>query len=313
MAVYPDKPENEKELGFGKKSYSRGVRFINKDGSVNVKRTGLGRANQTDAYHWLISIPLKKFIMIIACGYTVVNLLFAGTYYMIGAQNFGGLDHGDGMSEFWGLFFFSAQTLTTLGYGHVYPLSIPASTVSAVESLIGLLSFALATGLLYGRFSRPKADLVYSKKILIAPYEGVTGLMFRIANKMQYELIECEASVTISYIDPITKKRDFDQLKLEIDKINFLSLSWTIVHPINDSSPVKGWTAADFRECDAEILILIKAINDTFSQTVYSRYSYKADDIVEKVKFKPLKQDVDGKGKVVIVVSEIHQYDAVSY
>jgi inward rectifier potassium channel len=251
--------------------------------------------------------------MIIACGYTVVNLLFAGTYFMIGAQNFGGLEHGDGMSEFWGLFFFSAQTLTTLGYGHVYPLSIPASTVSAVESLIGLLSFALATGLLYGRFSRPKADLVYSKKIIIAPYEGMTGLMFRIANKMQYELIECEASVSISYVDPITKKRDFEALKLEIDKINFLSLSWTIVHPIDETSPIKGWTVADFREREAEVLILIKAINDTFSQTVYSRYSYKVEDLVERVKFKPLKQDVDERGKVVIVVSEIHQYDTVSY
>jgi inward rectifier potassium channel len=313
MAVYPDKPENEKELGFGKKSYSRGVRFINKDGSVNVKRIGLGKMNQTDAYHWLISIPLPKFIIVIACTYTVVNLLFAGTYFIVGAENFGGLEYGDGLTEFWGLFFFSAQTLTTLGYGHVYPLSVSASTVSAVESLIGLLGFALATGLLYGRFSRPKADLIYSKKMLIAPYEGIRGLMFRIANKMQYELIECEASVSISYIDPQTKKRDFEQLKLEIDKINFLSLSWTIVHPIDDASPIQGWTAADFKERDAEVLILIKAINDTFSQTVYSRYSYKAEDIVEKVKFKPLKQDLDERGKVVITVSEIHQYDTVTY
>jgi inward rectifier potassium channel len=135
--------------------------------------------------------------------------------------------------------------------------------------------------------------------------------MFRITNKMQYELIECEANVTITYNDPETKKREFDQLKLEINKINFLTLSWTIVHPIDDESPIKGWTLKDLEDRDTEIIILIKAINDTFSQTVYSRYSYKAEEMIEKAKFKPLKQEVGENGRVVISVGDIHEFDVV--
>ncbi|MCE3228443.1 MAG: ion transporter [Bacteroidetes bacterium] len=310
MSIFNNK-KSSPELGFGNKNYNKNVRFINQDGRINVKRTGLGRLGNLDIYHWFITISLPKLILVIILGYTVMNFLFAGTYYLIGCENFGGLEMQTEMTKFMSLFFFSAQTLTTVGYGHVYPTGIAASSVSAIESLTGLLGFALATGILYGRFSRPKADLLYSKNALMAPYMGITGLMFRITNKMQYELIECEASVTISYNDPETKKREFDQLKLEISKINFLTLSWTIVHPIDDESPIKGWTLKDMEDRDMEMIILMKAINDTFSQTVYSRYSYKADEMIEKAKFKPLKQEATRNGRIVISVGDIHEYDAV--
>jgi inward rectifier potassium channel len=311
MAIFANKNKNSPEMGFGKKSYQKAVRFINQDGSVNIKRRGLGGLNNTDIYHWLITTSLKNMVFVILCSYTFVNFVFAFVYYSIGAQNFGGISAVNELDKFLALFFFSAQTLTTVGYGHIYPISHYISAVSAVESLLGLMGFALATGLLYGRFSRPKADLLYSKRILIAPYEGITGLMFRISNKMQYELIETEATFTISYNDPETKKREFDQLKLEVNKISFLALSWTIVHPIDENSPIYGLTAKDLMERDAEFMILIKAINDTFSQTVYSRYSYKASDIVEKAKFKPLPQDADRNGRIVITVTDIHKYDIV--
>jgi inward rectifier potassium channel len=311
MSIFNPKNNNERELGFGTKNYSRSVRFLGENGKVNIKRTGLGGLNNTDVYHWLITTSIIKLISIILVAYVAVNLIFATAYYMLDSNGFGGLNDANETAKFMSLFFFSAQTLTTLGYGHIYPISDSVSVIAAIESLMGLMTFALATGIIFGRFSRPRADLLYSKNILVAPYGDITGLMFRIANKKQYELIECEASVVISYNEPESKKREFDNLKLEINKINFLALSWTIVHPIDAESPIYGLTAKDLEERDAEVLILIKGINDTFSQTVYSRYSYKGDDFVSQAKFKPLKQEADKTGRIVISVTDIHHYNEV--
>jgi inward rectifier potassium channel len=310
MAVFSRK-DRSPELGFGKKAYSSSVRFINRDGSVNIRRKGSRWLENIDIYHWLINTSVTKLGTMIICTYIFINLVFGTVYFAIGPQNFGGLDTGSKLDSFIDLFFFSAQTLTTVGYGHVYPLSHWVSFVSAIESMIGLLGFAIATGLLYGRFSRPKADLEYSKHMLISPYEGMTGLMFRIGNKKQYELIESEANITISYFDPATNKREFDQLKLEVNRINYLALSWTIVHPIDDESPIKGWTLQDFIERDAEVMCLIKAINDTFSQTVYSRNSYKPEDIIDNAKFVPVKQEPDKRGRITIKVADVHDFHKV--
>jgi inward rectifier potassium channel len=302
----------ELELGFGSKSYRKTVRFINQDGSVNVRRTGLKGLANLDVYHWLIALPSGKFSLILISFFVVLNLIFGGIYFLIGAQYFGGIDHSNAIQEFLSLVFFSSQTITTLGFGHIYPISNAASLVAAFESLLGLMAFAIVTGLLFGRFSRPKAYILYSRKILFAPYDDITGLMFRITNKKQSELIEVEAKVTLTMNIPETGKRDFFNLDLEINRINFLALSWTIVHPINEESPLYGLTVADLEERDAEVLILVKGINDTFSQTVYSRYSYKAVDFVTRAKFKPLKQEADLRGKVKISVTDIHHYDIIA-
>jgi inward rectifier potassium channel len=311
MGEFKNKDNAERELGFGSKVYKNRVRFFNKDGSVNVKRSGLGGINNVDIYNWLISASLLKLINVIILSYILINIIFAGVYYSVGAENFGGMEYNE-VSEFQkfiGLFFFSAQTITTLGYGHIYPRGNAASIAAAVESLLGLLSFALATGVLYGRFSRPSAHILYSKNILFAPYKNTTALMFRIVNQKQYELIELEATLNVALTQPGTLKRDFLNLELEVSRINFMPLSWTIVHAIDEKSPLYGLSLKDFEESDAEIIILIKAINDTYSQTVYSRNSYKHVDMVDKAKFKPLKQEASKKGKIKISVTDIHAYD----
>jgi inward rectifier potassium channel len=312
MARMNRKNREELELGFGSKNYKESIRFLNNDGSVNVKRVGLGWINNTDIYHFLISISLTKLIVIILSSYIVINLVFASIYYMVGANHFGGMDFetNSELQKFFGLFFFSAQTVTTLGYGHIYPMGNAASIAAAFESLLGLLIFALATGGLYGRFSRPKADVLYSKNILISPYKESWGLMFRITNKKQYELIETEAFVNITMNNPETNRRDFFNLKLEINRINFLALSWTLVHHINEESPLYGLTKGDYEKYDAEFIILIKAINDTYSQTVYSRNSYKAHDLIENAKFKPI-TPVANKGMLNVSVTDIHHFDVV--
>ncbi len=309
MAIFKNK--EERELGFGSKNYNNRVRFLGTDGKINVHRAGLGIGN-VDVYHWLITTSKTTLVLVIIAGYVLINLLFAGVYFIVGHEHFGGLDATTPMQQFMDLFFFSAQTITTLGYGHIYPIGNAASIAAAVESLLGLLSFALATGVLYGRFSRPQAHLLYSKNILISPYKNITGIMFRIANRKQYELIESEASVTITLNNPETKKREFINLKLEISRINFLSLSWTIVHPVDEESPLFGLTRKDLEERDVEFIILMKAINDTYSQTVYSRQSYKAEDLIENAKFKPLVPEVNKRGQLRLTVTDIHNYDIVS-
>jgi inward rectifier potassium channel len=153
--------------------------------------------------------------------------------------------------------------------------------------------------------------LLYSEKIVVAPYDDINGLMFRIANKKQYELIELEANIVISFINPISGKREFERLNLEVSRINFIPLSWTIVHPIDSSSPVFGWKEDDFSKNHAEVIILIRAINDTFSQTVYSRKSYKSNELIYGAKFKPLPTNQNKRGKISVSVTDIHKYDIV--
>lgn len=183
--------------------------------------------------------------------------------------------------------FFSAQSLTTVGYGRVAPVGIPQSLVAAIESMVGLLGFALATGLLYGRFSKATAKIIHSKNILISPYQDGIGLMFRIANIRETQLVEVEVQVTISKIMTENDKeiRRFYPLELERSKISMFPLSWVIVHPINESSLLFGKTSEDLYKEDMELLVYFKAYDQTFSQNVHYRISYRAEDLVWGAKF----------------------------
>jgi inward rectifier potassium channel len=310
MAIFNGKKNDETELGFGNKNYKDSVRFLNLDGSVNVKRQGIGMSN-LDLYHWLTTISFKKFILIVLAFYSTVNIIFASVYFTLCNQSFGGIEEHTGMDRFLDMCYFSAQTITTVGYGHVYPKEHLSSLIASAESLFGLMLFAIVTGVLFGRFSRPKNSLLYSKNILLAPYKGITALMFRVANTKQYELIENEANVVMTMKNPETNRREFFNLSLELSKINFLALSWTIVHPIDEKSPLYGLTVKDLIERDAEVIILIKGITDTFSQTVFSRHSYKSSQLLERRKFVPVKQDVNEKGKVIISLEDIHVSETI--
>lgn len=303
--------KGEEDLGFGNKNYNESVRFLNQDGTVNIKRKVSDKHLGFDIYHWLLSISWTQFFSLVFGSYVVVNTLFALVYFSIGADKFGGTEVGTGSEKFYQLFFFSAQTLTTVGYGHVYPNSVFTSSVSAIESMLGLMGFALVTGILYGRFSKPKADIQYSNNVLVAPYQDMTGLMFRIGNRKQNELLETECQVVLAINNPETKRRDFKGLELQIKKINFLPLTWTIVHPIDEKSPMLGLTEKDLHDRDAEVVILIKSITDTYFQTVYSRMSYKANEAVWNARFIPMKQKPHNDGSLSINLKDIHDYEKV--
>jgi inward rectifier potassium channel len=307
--VFNNKNKESAEIGFGNKNYNETVRFLNQNGTVNVKRKVSDKHIGFDLYHWLLGISWLQFISLVFVSYVIINTLFAFVYFFIGEGKFGGLELGSDSEKFYQLFFFSAQTLTTVGYGHIFPNSVFTSSVSSIESMLGLMGFALVTGILYGRFSKPKADLQYSNEAVVAPYQDITAFMFRVANKKQNELIETECQVILAINNNETKRRDFHFLDLERSKINLLPLTWTVVHPISDKSPLHDVTSQSLIERDGEFIILIKSITDTYFQTVYSRMSYKYSETVWNAKFIPMKQMPHKNGSISINLNDIHFYD----
>jgi inward rectifier potassium channel len=216
------------------------------------------------------------------------------------------------IEHFWDAFFFSSQTLTTVGYGRTNPIGLNANIIAAFECLLGLMSFAIMTGVLYGRFSRPQAKLVNSPNALLSPFNGGTALMFRIANGRSNQIIECEAQVLMSYIDRETNRREFEQLTLEYKTVSALALSWTIVHPITDDSPMKGLSQQDLEEIDAEFILLFKAFDETYAQTVHSRISYASHELIWGAKFDIMFHRSDNGQGTVLEMDKIGAYKEVS-
>lgn len=297
------------DLGFG--TTNTNARNMNKDGTFNVVRTGEPRFRNYEFYHRLITMSWTKFIFLIFLSYTVVNLIFAIIYYLMGADKLSmDSSHMHEGEKFLEVFFFSSQTLTTLGYGRIAPVGALASIVSSIEAMIGLLGFALATGLLYGRFSRPQARLLYSENAVVAPYRDGSGLMFRMTNMRRNQLIEVEVDVNIGFLNPETKTRSFVSLNLERKKINLFPTSWTIVHPIDEASPLYGKTREQLEAMQLEIYVLLKAFDDTFSQTVYSRTSYRAEEIMYGTKFLPMFTQLEN-GKTLLDLRLINAMEKV--
>ena len=154
MAQTPKQAPKTQEFGFGKID-AKQKRLLNRDGTYNFKRVGLSWKERFNVYHYLINTSWHWFGVWVFVWYSVINLFFTAAYYMAGIDTLGGMVYTSGWYQFCEVYFFSAQTLTTVGYGRVNPLGLTASAVSTVEMLMGLLSFALVTGLLYGRFSKP--------------------------------------------------------------------------------------------------------------------------------------------------------------
>jgi inward rectifier potassium channel len=310
MPIHKRKFNPEDDLGFGTQPVLKSQPLIKQDGSVNVKRRGLPFLNTADNYHKLITMSWVKFWLLVLSGYMVINVLFAFIYLAIGVQNLNGSEGINTYQHFWDAFFFSAQTISTVGYGHISPRGMAANSVAALESMMGLLAFALATGLLYGRFSRPTAKIVYSENLLISPYrENCRGMMFRLANLRRNTLIDLQMEIIFSYNEDVNGKliRRFFPLELERKRVSILTLSWTVVHPLDENSPLKDVTAEDLKKTEASFAVLLKAFDDTFSQTVHSRTSYQAEDVIWDAKFKPT-FDRDEDGKIALDLSRINEF-----
>lgn len=314
MAIYHRKKFNpEDDLGFGTQPVMKNQPLLNRDGSINVKRRGLSPFNTADNYHNLITMPWLKFWLLVLSGYMVINIIFAFIYMAVGIHNLDGADGRNTVEHFFNAFFFSAQTISTVGYGHISPKGMVANSVAALESMLGLLVFAIATGLLYGRFSRPTAKITYSSNILVAPYrDGNKGLMFRLANLRRNVLIGLSVEVIFSYNEEVDDKavRRFFPLELERSQVSVLTMSWTIVHPLDEHSPLKDMKPEELKNSEASFSILLKAFDDTFSQTVHSRAAYQHNDIVWDARFTPA-FDRDERGRIVLDLSKVSAYTAL--
>src|SRR5580704_6695267 len=280
-------------------------RTINPDGSFNVKRSGL-KWRDANPYLMLIDTTWPRFLLVVMVGFLVVNMIFACLYLLIGIHYLKGLESD--MGAFANAFFFSVHTLTTVGYGNVYPEGAWANLISSLEAATGLMVFAMATGLLYGRFSRPSARIVYSKNVIIAPYQEGTSLQFRVTNARSNVLMNMDAHVLLMTVESSDGqlKRSFVDLPLERQRVYFFPLTWTIVHPIDSDSPLFGKTGEDLAKLSAELLILIQGFDDTFSQVVHSRYSYRHDEMIWGAKFIPAFK-VDPKGDLVVELDRIDE------
>ena len=280
-------------------------RVINKDGSFNVHRQGT-TWRDVHPYLYLINMPWPGFLTVVFLAYVAVNLVFALIYFLLGAQELQGADAPTGLGRFMNAFFFSAQTLSTVGYGTMAPRGFAASCVSSLEAMLGLMGFALATGLLFGRVSRPSAKIGFSEKMVIAPYQDGVSLQFRIVNQRRNSLMELEAKVMLMTVEGAGTghKRTYQILKLERSSVYFFPLTWTIVHPIDPQSPLNGKTAVELQQLQAEILILIKGYDDTFSQTVHARYSYRYEEIAWGARFTPAFH-VDHEGDLVLEIDKV--------
>lgn len=296
--------------GLGEKFSGKTKRALNVDGSFNVKRKNMG-FNPKDLYLFLLNLSWPKFILVVIISNIVINLCYASLYTIAGIDHLRNAVDNNPLQSYMNAFFFSEQTLTTVGYGGIVPLGLWTNLIAAAEAMTGLLGFAVATGVLYGRFSRPSARILYSKNAITTPYKNTTALMFRIANQRHNNLMELEASLLFVYTDKETLNRKYIDLKLERNFVYFFPLSWTIVHPIDEESPFFNKTEKELQDVNAEILILIKGFDDTFSQVVHSRYSYISDEILRGVKFQKA-FGANNEGEIIFDLSDIHKVEPVS-
>ncbi len=313
MTDNTNKDEEIQNLGLSSRDITR-QRLLNKDGSFNSRRVGLPFWETFNFYHYLVGVSWPKFSLIIFAGYVFLNLLFALVYYLLGVEtHLLGIIASNELEKFTEAFFFSAQSFTTVGYGRISPVGEWTSSIAAFESLVGLMCLAIATGLFYGRFSKPVSKILYSKNALIAPHKDVTGLQFRIANEQRSEIIDVEVRVMFSILKNINSAspmRKFYNLELEYNKINFFSLVWTVNHVIDKESPLFGLTKDDFENGHAEILILIKGYDDMFMSNVHSRSSYRHNEIIWDAKFVNL-YGLDEDGRTTVAMDRISDWESV--
>jgi inward rectifier potassium channel len=309
-----DEEEEDGDLGFGSvvTEQSR-QRFLNHDGSFNVERTGLSWFTSLNLYHTLLAMSWRVFLGLVLLLYFLSNILFGVLYASFGGQALVDTSSAPFENLFVRGFFFSVQTFATIGYGTIHPVGLVPNLLVTIESYYSLIANALITGLVFARFARPVAKIRFSDVAVIAPYRGITGLMFRLVNGRSSQLIDVGAKVMFArWADENGRQmRRFDILELERRSVIFFPLSWTIVHPIDEDSPLYGLTQDDLRRSDAEILVLLTATDETFASIVHSRSSYKWEEIKFGAKFVSIYNKTEVAEPISINVRKLSEWEPV--
>lgn len=300
------------EIGFGSKSFSDLDRLILQDGTFNVSKKGAGWKGFS-LYHWLINLHWSRLAIYGLFSYIAANIFFAFGYYAMDLDALTGT-HGT-MTQwdfFWHCFYFSTQTMTTVGYGFISPVATSSNLLAAFESMLGLLGFALATSILYGRFSKAKSKILFSDHMVVGQFKEIKGLKFRIANPSNRQLIEFQAKVLYSYLERVgaDTNRRYVPLNLQIDFINMFPLPWTVVHPIEKTSPIFNKTKEDLIAEQAEFIVILKGYDDTFNQYVHQINSYRGHEILFDTEYEPM-FDAGVEKSTVIDLNKINRYRPV--
>jgi inward rectifier potassium channel len=302
------------DTGFGTNVSSYGGRFINRDGSYNLKKEGVSFWDRFSLFHSMLNMPLWKFITVIVLFFLFINLLYTIIYVLIGVEGFQNVIASNRWEEFKELYFFSTETFTTVGYGRVNPVGDGVNMVAAIEAMTGFLSFAVATGLIYGRFAKPRPHIAFSDHALIAPYQDKTALMFRIASyKDNHNLTDAEIRVNLALQEYDNGKASykFYQLALERNKVDTLMMNWTVVHPIDENSPLLGLAQEDYKSSDVEVYVQVKGFDDVYSTTVIQRTSYTCEEIIFNAKFVPMFHESEDGRTTILELDKLSSYRVV--
>lgn len=302
------------DLGFGSiVTRESRKRFLNRDGTFNVRREGLGILGSLSIYHYLLTITWTRFLLYVTALYLGMNALFAALYVLCGADALTGFAAEPTELRFVEAFFFSVHTLATIGYGNIAPTNMAANVLVTMESLVGLLGFAIVAGIMFARFARPMAQIAFSRNAVIAPYRDTKAFMFRIVNRKSNELVDVSATLLLSRRkkNGTTNDREFLPLKLERDRVVLFPLTWTIVHPIDDESPLRGMEADELTQYDSEFLVLLNGFDETSAQTVHTRSSYKGAEVVWGGKFSSMFNPPDEDGTISVDVRKLNDFDRV--
>ncbi len=306
------KAQINNETGLGTNTtLSGGGRFFNRDGNPNMEVMGMNLWERLNIYHSLLTMSMWKFLLVVVVYFLGTNLIFTGIYYLIGIEHLGGLLQVQGLELFGEVFFFSAQTFTTVGYGRINPMGFAASFTASMEALTGLMTFAIATGIMWGRFSRPKAYIRYSRNAIVAPFREGIALMFRMVPFTRNYLVNVEVKVTLAMQvqeDGQTKNRFFN-MPLDIAKANTMTANWTLVHIINEDSPIYGLTKEDLSNAHAEMLVFVQGFDESFSNTVISRTYYTYEEFVYGAKFLPMYHPSEDGMKTILHLDQLDAYE----
>ncbi|HXI19989.1 MAG TPA: hypothetical protein VNH46_02835, partial [Gemmatimonadales bacterium] len=260
--------QTESDLGFGRvlAQQMRG-RFLLKDGTPNSRKYGLGRQSLQRFYLRALAVTWPTFLVWLTGLLFLVNGVFALGYTGLGAGALAGSESLGLTDPFFRAFCFSIGVFTTVGTGPLHAVGVTANWLVALESLAGVLSLLTVGGLILARLSRPRARIRFSHSAVIAPFHDGRGLMFRIINLDPSELIDVEVRMNLAWYEDVggQRVRRFYRLALERRQVEFFTLHWTVVHPIDAASPLRGVTPERLRQADAEFLVLVTALEETFS------------------------------------------------
>ncbi|HEY6106933.1 MAG TPA: ion channel [Anaeromyxobacteraceae bacterium] len=252
----------------------------------DIVAVGLRRHPGKDLYHYLLTARWKKLLVLVALAYLGANAAFAGAYLALGDA----IENAR-TGEFWDAFFFSVQTMATIGYGKMAPRTLGANALVAAEALVGMMGLAVVTGLVFAKFSRPTARVIFSRVAVVSPYDKVPSLMFRMANERANQIVEAQLHAVLVRNEQTAEEetvRRVHDLTLRRSRSALFALTWTAIHPLTPQSPLFGEDAESMAAKEADIIVSLTGYDETLAQTVHARHAYGPEQVVWGVRFRDI-------------------------